>query len=186
MCLLSCHNASFKPHLHLYIIAICCNECLMCSERVCFLVVSVNQEKADWEQRKLFETWALLEASEKFLLWCWKLPVRPLQKGCTWLLKLKLLHVILYFVAFYFASCQVGVVGNAPATQTTGLVQTTCKCWSSGHLTCFKMSTCTTGTLYSKQESHSWSVNTHTHIDITGLTLISQVKCKTKPKSRDF
>lgn len=56
------------PSLHLYIISIFCNEYLMCSESVCFLVVSVNQEKADGEQRELCETRALPEASEKFLL----------------------------------------------------------------------------------------------------------------------
>lgn len=41
------------PSLYLYIISIFCNEYLMCSESVCFFVISVNQEKADGEQREL-------------------------------------------------------------------------------------------------------------------------------------
>lgn len=79
------HTVAVLKHssLHLYIIAIYCKECLMCSKRVCFLVISVNQEKAYWEQKEFCEIRALPEASQKLLLWCWKLPVQPLQKGCT-------------------------------------------------------------------------------------------------------
>lgn len=118
------HNVAVLKHpsLHLYIISIFCNAHLMCSESVCFLVISVNQEKADGEQRELCETRALLEASEKFLLWCWKLPERPLRKGCTRDCCNGSFYTCFFF--FFFISW---LVGKTPATQTTAIFGPTSK-----------------------------------------------------------
>lgn len=154
------------PSLHLYIIFIFCNEYLMCSKSVCFLVVSVNREKADWEQRELCETRALPEASEKFLLWCWKLPERPLRKACTRDCAMEAFTPFFFF--FKFPGFLVSFLSGRCCWENTSHTDH-CDLWTNiqtfgpqATLPCFKTATCTKGAIYSEQKSHIGSVNTLT------------------------